>query len=127
MKLRGYWPLMGGWKIRFAHYRPALVPVFVRELGDVFVFESAPQRYSRRRGFGGDFVGYSPATCGGYTVCQMEKEFPDGNTVFIQEIADCHPGDTFCYKTGRDVSYWRAVRRAYKFDKWEFTKCEVDY
>lgn len=92
-------------RIVYKHYR---VPTFVVALynGELPIDKvmASSVRYRKNTG---DFVA---AGRGGYTTCTITR---NGKTVTGTAI--CGPKDNFCYKTGRQVAYERAVARLAAF------------
>ena len=102
-------------KVYYKHYR---VPSYVTGLrgqpanGHLFGYSRARKRKSFR-----------PASTGGATECTIVLD----NGAAFNGIAYCSYSDPFCYKTGREIAYERAVKMALETGEQGFVASKDEY
>lgn len=102
-------------KVFYKHYR---VPSYVTGLRGqpenkhLFGYSRAKKRKS-----------FTPASTGGATECTIALD----NGAVFKGVAFCSYSDPFCYKTGREIAYERAVNAALETGEQGFVASKNEY
>jgi hypothetical protein len=90
-------------KVTFVHMRAVYLPgERPKPRRDRMPKDSDLEQYSRKK------HPYPAATFGGKTIAVLKEK--ETGTVLAQGCAYCSLGDTFCYKTGREIALARAMQ-----------------
>ena len=90
-------------KVTFTHLRAINLPGYQpRPRRDRMPEDSDLEQYSRKR------HPYPASTFGGKTIATLKEK--ETGQVLAQGVSFCSLGDTFCYKTGREIALERAMQ-----------------